>query len=63
MSLASDLRDTIANMRPLHATMAAFEKGGEERGRDIERLFELLIEIEAALVERDDDDDDDGAAS
>jgi hypothetical protein len=63
MSLASDLRGMIANMRPLHSTMASFERGGRGRAEDVEKIFELLVEIEAALVERGDDDDDDGAAS
>jgi hypothetical protein len=59
MSLASDIRDTIANMRPLHATMDSFERGGRKRAEDIEKISELLIRIEGALVEQDDDDDDD----
>ena len=49
MSLASDLRDTVLRLTPIDTAIASFERGGPQRGRDIERLYAILLEVEGVL--------------
>ena len=54
----SSLRDEIDRLRPLHETMARFEKGGKQCALDIERLFGVLVDALDEISELDEREHD-----
>jgi hypothetical protein len=45
-SLIGTLADMLDSISPIHAAMAAFERGGPACARTIERLYARLVEAE-----------------
>jgi hypothetical protein len=49
------LGEMIGRLTPIHQALERFERGGAERAREIERLYNELVFIEARLIQLDDD--------
>ena len=54
MSPLDRIQDLLRSLMPIDTTIARFEEGGKERGREIAKLYQALADI---LDDLDDDED------